>query len=355
MPAMLVSFQPNPLFNAPNFMPGDIKEAQITITNTGEAGEEAYIEAVNVSNPDDLAGQMNLDIDWGGDLIYSGNFGDFLNAGPVPLSGIGAGGAETYDLKINFIEGSGNDYQGKSLGFDICVGLKGGNQRCTGDPAISEEGDTSGGGGGGGSGGSHLMIWREQTAEISSSGAPASGWAVITWETSKPATSQVIYGPSSASYALNMSDEPKFGYPLISDEDLAKKINHSVTLTGLDPGETYVYRVVSRASPASVSYEHQFVVPDSNIPGNVSGVKTAGSNTFEAEETQDGEAVLLDNEIGEEETAAEPESNLANMAAAFLSGIGDAPFFWWVLIIIAIIILGLLLRRRSGNRSSPKV
>lgn len=138
-----VTFNPNPLFSASNFLPGDNKEANITVGNNSDALQNAYIEAVKVLNDDNLASQMNIKIfeDSNPTPFYDSNFSTFLNAGPVLLSDIGIGGSKTYNLKITFIEATGNDYQGKTLGFDICVGFSGGSQTCTGEPVTDDGGD----------------------------------------------------------------------------------------------------------------------------------------------------------------------------------------------------------------------
>ena len=69
-----VSFNPSPLFNVGNFMPGDSKSADITITNNSDSSQNAYIEAINVSNGDNLANQMTLQILEGATEIYNNNF-----------------------------------------------------------------------------------------------------------------------------------------------------------------------------------------------------------------------------------------------------------------------------------------
>lgn len=48
------------------------------------------------------------------------------------------------------------------------------------------------------------------------------------------------------------------------DLGVNKTTSHVVNISNLTAGE-YVYRVVSRASPATVSYEHKFVVSENNI------------------------------------------------------------------------------------------
>jgi peroxiredoxin len=57
--------------------------------------------------------------------------------------------------------------------------------------------------------------------------------AIIKWETNEPATSQVEYGTSKT-----------YGSETAEDTDLST--SHSIKLTGLDPGTTYYFKVISK-------------------------------------------------------------------------------------------------------------
>ena len=282
---------PLPLFGEVNFLPGDSKDGDVEVNNGTGATQSVYAESVNGSDPDGLGSQLNLTVFEDGSplLGFPMTFSNFLSAGPVSLSSLGAGATTTYTFEVSFIDSADNDYMGKSLGFDLCIGFSGGTFQC-GDTVIGGEEDTDGGGGGGGGGGSipgtgggptTLTIFGEQTADIN----PLDGSAVITWDTNLLSTSQVIYGlASDGLYVLDVVDPINplgsfFGYPLGTAEDPIKVLNHSVELTGLMPGETYLYRVVSRASPPTVSFEHKFTVPilaQGGPVGTVLGASTQG-------------------------------------------------------------------------------
>lgn len=81
--------------------------------------------------------------------------------------------------------------------------------------------------------------------------------AIITWDTDKPATSRVVYDVVSHA---TIGDEPNYGYAFSTEEkDITEKVtSHSVLMSGLSAGVTYYYRVVSKASPASVGSELNF-------------------------------------------------------------------------------------------------
>ncbi len=85
----------------------------------------------------------------------------------------------------------------------------------------------------------------------------------ITWTTSYPASSQIIYALGSESHTLDLTDTagnpPKYGYAHTTPEsDISPKVtSHSVTIPGLAPGTTYYYRAVSHGSLA-ISGERSF-------------------------------------------------------------------------------------------------
>lgn len=69
----------------------------------------------------------------------------------------------------------------------------------------------------------------------------------ITWTTNIPATSYVVY--DTVSHAdITGATAPNFGYAAKTDEiDLSTKVtSHTVTVTNLNPGTKYFFRVLSR-------------------------------------------------------------------------------------------------------------
>ncbi|MBI5405906.1 fibronectin type III domain-containing protein [Candidatus Kaiserbacteria bacterium] len=267
-----VQFVPDPLFNKSNFLPLDSTAGTVTVTNNSGATQNVLTEAINVFDAGNFSALLHLSITGNSGTLFDDSLANFLStAGEVPLGAIGNGESKTFTYNVSFIDSSDNSYQGKTLGFDVCVGFNGGTTRC-GNTVVGGEGGGgggtppgggtilgSGGGGGGGSIGNSLFIFNEKALDISNVGQ--SGLATITWETNLLSTSQVVYGPvSGGPYALVLIP-PNFGYPFATPEDTTKVTNHSFLLTGLTPGETYVYRVISRASPPTISVERRFTVP----------------------------------------------------------------------------------------------
>jgi len=348
-----VTFTPNPLFEQGNFLPVDEATGTVEVDNLGSEPQTVIAEAVNVLDPDNLSSQFHLLITKasGGTALFDGSFNTFLTGGERVLSVLSGPGSETYTFIVTFnnIDDDNSDvdsYQGKTLGFDVCVGFQGGDSHC-GDTVIGGE-DGDGGGGsisGSGSGSIVLTIFNEQALNISN--VDDSGSATITWNTNKLATSQVIYGPVPPApipvpytfpYSLALIP-PNFGYPLYTTEDSTKVINHSVPLTGLLTGETYVYRVVSRASPPTVSPEHQFTVP---LLAQADAGAVLGAS---AEGTGNSEPVSAGSVLGETFSDTKEAPGLSeNLAAVFASGFGDILSICTLIALLILLIIYLIWR-----------
>lgn len=151
-----VTFQTTPLFGVANFLPGDTVTKTVTVTNTGAVSENVYTELLNVFDGG-LAEKVDVVISSGG-ILFSGSFDDYENGNEVFLSSLPGGASIVYNFAFSFEPAAGNEYQNKSLGFDICVGFSGGQFECdtTDDPDDPNDPNDPGGGGnnGGGGGGS---------------------------------------------------------------------------------------------------------------------------------------------------------------------------------------------------------
>ena len=273
-PRIEVEFETNPLFGESDVVPGDVIEKWVKVTNNTDEAKNVITEAINQSGCDGgvcLADEMNLEIKDTATILYTGSFSDFLDAGEVLLGPLGAGEMKQYDFRVYFGDTADNETQKLSFSFDLLVGFEGEGggggadtcvENCDDNQAPASPGGSGGGGGNGPTLPRGLLISNEQ-ALVSVN--PPNGSAIISWDTDYNSTSQVIYGLSSSGpYTIDLNDPSgNFGYPFGSVEDPTKVKNHSVTLTGLIVGETYSYRVVSHASPPTISYEHTFtVLPD---------------------------------------------------------------------------------------------
>ncbi len=364
---LTVDFERDPLFGEVNFLPGDMRDGDVTVTNGTDVAQNIYTESINGFDPDGLGSQLRLRVfeNTNPVPIYSDEFDDFLSAGPVPLSLLGAGATKTYTFEVSFIDSADNDYQGKSLGFDLCIGFAGSGLQC-GNTVVSDPesvvpppgggsgGGSGGGNGGGGGGGPGLAIYNEHVSNIVIGNVDLNnGTATVEWDTNFLSTSQVIYGPTSASYVLDLDTLPNLGYPFGTAETMTKVLHHTMLLTGLSPSQTYVYRVVSRASPPTVSTEHQFslafappqtgspvvggVESDSRPPSGAPNGGTSGGNTL----TASGTGGIGTNSSNEEVGAETPNLQLA----AALFGLPDGFFELFqsfdCLLVLILILIGL--------------
>lgn len=173
------------------------------------------------------------------------------------------------------------------------------------------------GGGGGGGGGSPpgLIIQNESVASSTYTNV------TITWLTSYPATSQVLYAQEGELHTLNLIDDsgapPKYGYAHTTPEsdnpaNMHGVLSHSVTIFGLTPGTKYYYRAVSHGSFA-VSEEHNF---------NTLSVNSASANSAIGETPSrggNGGQVLSEENLG----VAENIGNSGNIGTAATSFNGN--------------------------------
>jgi hypothetical protein len=242
---LVVVFQPNPLFNQANFLPGDTVAGSATVTNNSGQIQKIGTQAVNVSNSDHLGDVMYLQITQGASTLYSGTLSQFFKKGEIYLSDLAGGGASTtYYYSITFDSNSGDNYQGLGLGFDISVGFFGAE-------SVSTEVPVGGGGGGGGYTSDNLIISNERITVI----GPDS--VTIAWDTNLISSSRVIYSVSPTP-VFDINNPPNYNYAYSTIDDINKVLNHSVTITGLAPGTNYVFRCVSHASPDTLSPEYSF-------------------------------------------------------------------------------------------------
>lgn len=317
---LVVNFEADPLFSEANFLPGNEVVRTVGVTNNSEESQDIIVESINATDEDGLGDELNLVIKEGATTLYDDTLGEFLRAGEVSLSELGVDNSTTYSFGVTFNSGSDNDTQATNLGFDLCVGFEGGETNC-GGTTVGGEGGTDGGGtsgGGGSSGGSGggggggggiidhtpLEVFNEEVTDTNNTSVTA----VIEWDSNLLSTSQVVYGKESdGPYSLNMTVDPYFGYPQGTLEDKAKVTHHVVVLTGLDVGETYLYRVVSRASPPTVGFEQKFTLAQEGnytgaTPTSYGGVpeQVGGDSPDNTPSTYES---LIENILGEQKEA----------------------------------------------------
>ncbi len=260
----------SPLFNKTNFVPGDSITKWIKVTNTSGITQRIAIEAINFTKPvpeTDLSRVLMIVIKQGATEIYGGAGSEktlyqFYDNGETYLSELANNDTAQYDITISFPSDKGDAWQNQTTGFDVVVGFEGTEG---GLPLPEPGGSASGGGGGGGGGGIPGTLPPGLTIQKETTENPSTNSVTITWTTSYPASSQVIYALEGESHILDLTDNvdtpPKYGYERTTpeyDSSFSGKVTfHSVTIDGLTPGTIYYYRAVSHGSLA-ISTEHSF-------------------------------------------------------------------------------------------------
>jgi hypothetical protein len=116
-------FETSPaLFSEDGIMPGATFNKYFKIYNSDTFNREVYIRAENYEN-DLLGGQMtvvvkNHDTN---DEFYNGVLDTFLSNDWMELPDLAPGDEARYDVLVDFPIESGNEYQAKSLSFDIVL------------------------------------------------------------------------------------------------------------------------------------------------------------------------------------------------------------------------------------------
>lgn len=88
----------------------------------------------------------------------------------------------------------------------------------------------------------------------------------IAWQTNLPATSQVIYGPTSSGPFRLSLDKTNFGYPSATIENATLTTSHLITLQNMVVSQSYSLRVVSKTNAYTFGPEHRFTL---NSDGSV--------------------------------------------------------------------------------------
>ena len=168
----------------------------------------------------------------------------------------------------------------------------------------------------------------------------------LVWTTGTPATSRVVY--DTVPHATLGSDA-NYGYAFSTVEDTTKTTSHSVTITGLTPGTTYYFRVVSHGSPTTVSPEITSLTLNEQLTRQ-NGTPTFQVNTPRGDGivavAQNGDGAVLGTETGADNNAQnDPDTNTTSdkdvKGAEDVKGddatspLGVA-WYWWVLALAAV-------------------
>jgi len=360
---LIVDFQNTPLFNEVNFLPESEVMRWAKVKNNTLGTQQIIVETINESDPNGLAGVFEIGIYKNGIKLYgTTTLANFFGAGEVFLSDLAGSGAQTqYDFLVRFVPSANNPYQASSLGFDILIGFKGdegsggSDDEGTFTTAPPNGGGPSPGPGSPSGGGilSGLVIQNEASVGVTDT------TATIEWNTSFKSTSRVVYG--TAPGVFDFSLPPNYGYPFSTLEfDTPANPNgvtlHIVIVTGLTPSTPYYFRVISHASPDTISKEISFTTLQNPLPGG-SSLPPSNSNaniSAHSENALLSQAPASDNGTGQTQNgttnpvAEKPPPN-TNLLVAALFGLGNINTWWLLLILILLIIIYWIYRRQTSD------
>lgn len=262
-----VVFSPNPLFSVDNALAGDGASGTVVVTNPTQESLGVWLSVVGGTSTRNLADALVWTVKEGDNTVYGPeSFGLWFDEAPRFLATLDPFEEKTFLLSLHLPPSATSAVAGGSVAFAVCVGVGEGDAACSGGGNIppeapEEEGEetpggsapsSAGGGGGPPSASAPLVIFNLAGRVLGDT--KDSGTLEIVWETNRPASSYVVFGPvSGGPYSLNLT-LPNFGYPSATAEDLTPRTRHRVLLTNLPPG-AYEARAVSReqGAPPTVS------------------------------------------------------------------------------------------------------
>ncbi len=97
---------------------------------------------------------------------------------------------------------------------------------------------------------------------------PTSDTLTITWDTSHPATSRVVWDTvPHTTESVMLAGAPNYGYANSTVEDVSLVTHHSVTIhNGINSETTYYVRTISHGSPEVIGSELTFTTPIKPLP-----------------------------------------------------------------------------------------
>lgn len=125
----------DPIFVVENMLPGDVEERSVIVKNVGSVARPVAIRIVRTGGAGEpkLESVLDFIISDGGTAVYGAGsatgaktvedaFDDFANTEGVEIGTLNAGQTKTFNFRAYFPHESGNEFQKKSVIFDIIIG-----------------------------------------------------------------------------------------------------------------------------------------------------------------------------------------------------------------------------------------
>src|SRR3990167_11236733 len=124
----------DPIFVVENMLPGDMEDRNVDVANGGTVPRDVGVRGIKTEEIASFAAILDFVISEGGSDLYGGTsptgpktLQEFFDesAGPngIFLSTLSNGDTTTYNFKATFPDGSGNEYQGAKVVFDLIIGI----------------------------------------------------------------------------------------------------------------------------------------------------------------------------------------------------------------------------------------
>lgn len=121
-----------PIFSVSNMAPGQSSQKTITVQNDASSVRPISIRGVKTNETGSLGSVLDIVISRNGTDVYGGALGDktlsqffteSASMNGIPLGMLSSGTTATYLVKVTFKNSAGNEFQSKTLTFNLVIGI----------------------------------------------------------------------------------------------------------------------------------------------------------------------------------------------------------------------------------------
>lgn len=124
---LTVAWATDPLFNETNIAPGFTTTKTVTVSNGATSFRPVGVRGILTSDAGNMSSVMDIEIKEGTTILYSNTLAQFFtdSSGPngILLSNLSSGSNTQYNFIVTFNTAAGNDYQNKTILFDLQIGI----------------------------------------------------------------------------------------------------------------------------------------------------------------------------------------------------------------------------------------
>lgn len=117
-----------PIFTVDDFKPGDCTERNIKVKNTSDHNKDLTVRSAGANQTGNLSDALTIGIKTGSNVLYSDSLTNFFTQSAgldgIILDTLGQGEEKIYTFKVCFLIDAGNEYQKKTVEFDLIFGDK---------------------------------------------------------------------------------------------------------------------------------------------------------------------------------------------------------------------------------------